>query len=147
MAFPVFEKREDIPKGFEDDYEEREGKFHPKIPDVTNLNSAIEKERKKASDEEKERKRLERENAELKRKQTAADNNISEEALEKLRQEDEKKRKPIEDENTRLKAELTKVKKTDRRRDAGLGQTDRPHGKRRNDHCARQGFKAHHRTN
>jgi hypothetical protein len=34
MAFPVFEKKEDIPKGFEDDYEEKEGKFHPKVPDV-----------------------------------------------------------------------------------------------------------------
>jgi hypothetical protein len=35
MAFPVFEKKEDIPKGFEADYEEKEGKFHPKVPDVT----------------------------------------------------------------------------------------------------------------
>jgi hypothetical protein len=80
MAFPVFEKKEDIPKGFEDDYEEREGKFHPKVPDVTKLNSALDKERKDRENEEKERKRLERENAELKRKQQAADNNISKKA-------------------------------------------------------------------
>jgi hypothetical protein len=114
MAFPVFDKKEDIPKGFEDDYEEREGKFHPKVPDVTKLNSALDGERTKAEKEEKERKRLERENADLKRKQTAADNNISDEALDKLRKEDAEKRKPIEEENARLKLELVKVKKSDR---------------------------------
>jgi predicted RNase H-like nuclease (RuvC/YqgF family) len=118
MAFPVFEKKEDIPKGFEDDYEEREGKFHPKVPDVTKLNSAIDKERKDRENEEKERKRLERENAELKRKQQAAENNISEEKLQELRAEDERKRReelePIKQQLDRTAAELTKVKKTDR---------------------------------
>jgi dsDNA-specific endonuclease/ATPase MutS2 len=114
MAFPTFDKKEDIPKGFEEDYEEREGKFHPKVPDVTNLNSAIEKERKKASDEEKERKRLERENAELKRKQTAAESGISEEKLEELRKADAEARKPLETKVEELSRELTKVKKTDR---------------------------------
>jgi hypothetical protein len=114
MAFPVFDKKEDIPKGFEEDYEEREGKFHPKVPDVTKLNSALDGERTKAANEEKERKRLEKENADLKRKQTAADNNISDEKLEELRKEDEKKRKPLEDKIAELETRLTKVTKTDR---------------------------------
>jgi hypothetical protein len=114
MAFPVFEKKEDIPKGFEDDYEEREGKFHPKVPDVTKQQTALETERTNAENERKRANKAEKDLADLKRKQQAADNNISEEQLEGLRKEDAEKRKPLEDENAKLKLELTKVKKTDR---------------------------------
>lgn len=117
MAFPTYEKKEDIPKGFEEMYEEKDGKFSPKapeVPDVTNLNSALEKERLARETEEKARKKAEKDLADLRRKNTAAESNISEEQLEKLRKEDEEKRKPIQEELDKTKAELTKVKKTDR---------------------------------
>src|SRR4051812_14208920 len=114
MAFPVFDKKEDIPKGFEDDYEEKEGKFHPKVPDVKGAQTALEAERTRAENEKKARIDAENKLAEARRKEAAREGNISEEQLEKLRKEDEDKRKPIEEENAKLKLELTKVKKTDR---------------------------------
>lgn len=114
MAFPVFEKKEDIPKGFEEDYEEREGKFHPKVPDVTKQQTALEAERKRADDEKKRATEAENKLAEMRRKQAAADNNISEEKLAELRREDEEKRKPLEDKVRELEGKLTKVTKTDR---------------------------------
>ena len=117
MAFPVFEKKEDIPKGFEDLYEEKDGKFSPKVtevPDVTGLNTALETERRERAEEKKLRVKAENTAAELRRKQAAAENNISEEQPEALRKEDETRRKPLQEELEKTKAELTKVKKTDR---------------------------------
>jgi hypothetical protein len=102
---------------FEDLYEEKDGKFSPKVaevPDVTKLNTALDTERTQRAEEEKARKKAEKELTDLRRKQAATENNISEEQLEALRKEDEQKRKPLEEENQRLKGELTKVKRTDR---------------------------------
>lgn len=121
MAFPTYEKKEDIPKGFEDLYEEKDGKFSPKVPevpDVTKLNTALETERTQRAEEEKARKKAERELAEMRRKEAAREGNVSEETMTKLREEDERKRReeldPVRQELDRTKAELTKVKKTDR---------------------------------
>ena len=114
MPFQIFDKIEDIPEAQRDVYEEKDGKWHAKVPDVTNLTSAIEKERTGRETEEKARKKAEKDLADLRRKATAAESNISEEQLEKLRKEDDDKRKPIQDELDKTKAELTKVKKTDR---------------------------------
>lgn len=72
MPFPIFDKKDDIPKGAEDVYEERNGKWHPKIEDVTPLKTAIEKERsdrKKAEDQARE---ASEKAADLERKLTAA---------------------------------------------------------------------------
>src|SRR3954471_11067735 len=93
MAFPVFEKKEDIPKGFEDDYEEKEGKFHPKVPDVKGAQTALEAERKRADDEKKARVDAENKLAEARRKEAAREGNISDEQLTKLREEDAARRK------------------------------------------------------
>ena len=121
MAFPTYEKKEDIPKGFEELYEEKDGKFSPKVPevpDVTKLNSALDSERTRAENEEKGRKKAERDLADLRRKDAAREGGVSEEALQKLRDDDATKRKaeidPIIEERDRLKAENTKIKKTDR---------------------------------
>jgi hypothetical protein len=126
MAFPTYEKKEDIPKGFEELYEEKEGKFSPKVtevPDVTKLNSALEKERKRAEDEEKARKKAENELAEARRKEAAKEGNISDEALNKLRAEDADKRKteldPVKTELVETKAKLRKITLTDRLRALG----------------------------
>jgi hypothetical protein len=114
MPFQIFDKIEDIPEAQRDVYEEKDGKWHAKVPDVTNLNSALDKERTGRETEEKARKKAEKDLADLRRKATAAESNISEEQLEKLRKEDDDKRKPIQEELDKTKAELTKVKKTDR---------------------------------
>lgn len=121
MPFPTFEKKEDIPKGFESEFEEKDGKWQAKVPDATGLSSALEKERQTVATEKAAlaaektaRQKAENELAALKRKEKAAETGITEEQLTTLRKEDEDKRKPIEDENAKLKLELTKVKKTDR---------------------------------
>ena len=44
MALPTFDKREAIPAGFEDEYEERDGKWHP-VDHTSKLEAAIKTER------------------------------------------------------------------------------------------------------
>lgn len=114
MPFQIFDKLEDIPEAQRDVYEEKDGKWHAKVPDVANLNSALEKERLARDTEEKARKKAEKDLADARRKEAARENNISEEQLEALRKEDETKRKPLQEELDKTKAELTKVKKSDR---------------------------------
>jgi hypothetical protein len=125
MEFPVFDTQDAVPEAFRESYEEREGKWRVKaavVPDVTNLNSALQAEREKAANEEKARKKAERERDELKREQIAANNNISGEQLQRLRDEDAEKRKleldPVKTENETLKAENRKLKLHDRVRAA-----------------------------
>lgn len=113
MPLPVFEKKDDIPAPFLDEYEERDGKWHPKKQPAPDLESALEKERTRASTEETARKKAERELADEKRRKEAEKSGITDEQLQKLRDEDAKARKPIEDENTVLKAENRKLKLTD----------------------------------
>lgn len=115
MPFPIFDKQEDVPEAIRSEYEEREdGKWHAKVPDVEKLNTAIEKERTRATEEEKARKKAEKERDDLKRKETANQHGITDEQLEQLRTEDAQKRKPIEDENATLKAEIRQLKLTER---------------------------------
>lgn len=114
MPFPIYDTEDAVPEGFRTEYEERDGKWHPKVPDVTKLNSALEAERTRAATEETARKKAERELADVKRKETAAQHGITDEQLKSLRDEDAQKRKPIEDENAALKAENRKLKLTDR---------------------------------
>jgi hypothetical protein len=42
MPFPKYAKKEDIPAGAEDVYEERDGEWHPKLEDVTGLKATVE---------------------------------------------------------------------------------------------------------
>jgi hypothetical protein len=123
MAFPVFDKKEDIPKGFEDLYEEKEGKFHPKIPDVTKQQTALDRGTNGLSDEKKERTKAENALAEMRRKEAAREGNISDDQLTKLREEDAAKRKAELDlfrtELTETKAKLRKVTLVDRLRALG----------------------------
>lgn len=42
MPFPTYAKKDEIPKGAEDVYEEKDGKFVPKLPDVAKLETTIE---------------------------------------------------------------------------------------------------------
>lgn len=114
MPFAIYDAQDAVPDDLRDVYEEKEGKWHAKVPDVTALTSGIEKERQRAEAEEKARKKAERDLADLRRKETAVQHGISDEQLQKLRDEDEAKRKPIEEERDRLRAENRKLKLTDR---------------------------------
>lgn len=124
MPWPIYDTHEDIPEAFRGEYEERDEngvkKWHPKLPDVTGAQTALQRERERAEKEEQARKKAERDLVELRRQQAAKDGNISDEQLQKLRDEDAKARKPIEEENERLKAENRKLKLTDRVRTTAL---------------------------
>lgn len=120
MPFPVYDSQDAIPEPFRAEYEERDGKWHAKVPDVSGAQSALEKERQKARDEEKARKAAEKERDELKRARDAQEKGITEEQLQKLRDEEAKARKPIEEERDRLAAENRKLKLTDRARALAL---------------------------
>ena len=90
MPFPSFKTQEEIPEGFREMYEEKDGEWVPKgqeSDDTTGLKSALDKEREKAKAEEKERKRIAAELAELKAKEKAEKAGITDEQLKKLRQE------------------------------------------------------------
>lgn len=126
MAFPTYEKKEDIPKGFEDLYEEKDGKFSPKVPevpDVTKLTTALETERKLVETEKAARIKAENAASELRKKEMAREGNISDEQLTKLREEDAAKRKaevePVQTELTETKAKLRKITLVDRLRALG----------------------------
>lgn len=61
MPRPIFDKKDDIPKGFEDEYEEKDGKWQPKpVDDGAALKETLRKERDRADEAERERKALER---------------------------------------------------------------------------------------
>ncbi len=75
MAWPTFKKHADIPEGFRDEYEEKDGEWVPKLPeadDGAELKTTLEKERKARKDAEKERKAAEEARADLERKLAAA---------------------------------------------------------------------------
>lgn len=57
MPFPTFDTKDAIPKGFESEYEERDGKWQAKVPDVSKLEDTLAKVRS----EKKEAERLARE--------------------------------------------------------------------------------------
>lgn len=72
MPFPIFDKQADIPKGSEDVYEEKDGKWHPKLVDASKLETTLTKVRDEKDAAEKRAKKAEDERADLERKLTAA---------------------------------------------------------------------------
>jgi hypothetical protein len=53
MPFPTYDKKDAIPAGAEDVYEEKDGKWVPKLPDVTTLEGTLQKVRGEKSEAEK----------------------------------------------------------------------------------------------
>lgn len=121
MPFPIFDTQEAVPEAIRSEYEERDGKWHAKVPDVAGAQSALAAEKQRAKDEEKARRKAEADLVELRRSIDAKANGITDEQLQTLRDEDATKRKPIEDENTALKAEIDQVRRTDKVRAEALG--------------------------
>lgn len=121
MPFPTFKTKDEVPEGFRDMYEEKDGKWVPKKESsgdddglgekgkltLKKLREEKEAAEKKAADAEAEAKKLRRE-------KEAEEKGISKEALDKIREDEAKAREPIEKENAELKLKLRKVQLDDR---------------------------------
>jgi len=83
MPLPVFDKKESIPPGFEDEYEEREGKWHP-IDRTIKLQGALDEERTKREAAEKLVKKAAKDAADAQAKRDAAAAGMTEEQLKKI---------------------------------------------------------------
>lgn len=126
MTLPIFDTEADVPELFRPAYEERGGKWHPKVA------AELELERGKRTtllDEKKEEERKRREAegaaAEAKRQLDAKNAGVPEAELQRLRDEDAAKRAaeltPLSTENAALKAENRKLKLTDKVRSLAIG--------------------------
>jgi hypothetical protein len=120
MPFATYDTQDEVPEELRDVYEEKDGKWQAKVPDVANLNSALQAERTKAATEEAARKKAERELGDIKRKTSAEQHGITEEQLQALRDEDSTKRKPLEDEIATLRTENDKLTRLDKVRATAL---------------------------
>jgi hypothetical protein len=114
MPLPVFDTQDAVPDAFRSEYEERDGKWHPKVPDVTKLNSALQSERDRAAEQERLRKAAERERDDLKRAEKAKAAGISDEELQKLRDDEAKARKPLEEKIAAQEKRIRQLTLTDR---------------------------------
>lgn len=121
MPLPIFNTLAEVPEAFRGEYEEREGKAHPKPPaagmteaDKAALQSVVDKERTAAAAEKKRADDAQRELDALKRTKEAKDKGISEEELQKIRDAEALARKPIEEERDKLARENRQLKLTDR---------------------------------
>lgn len=85
MALPTFDKQSDIPKGFEDEYEESDGKWVP-VDRTAALQNALAKEREAREAAEKLAKKAAREAAEMDAKKTASAAGMTDDELKKLYQ-------------------------------------------------------------
>lgn len=83
MPLPIFDKQADIPKGFEDEYEEREGKWHP-VDHLASMRKALAEEKEKREGAEKVAKKAAKEAADAATKKAAAASGMTEEELKKI---------------------------------------------------------------
>lgn len=83
MPLPIFDKQTDIPKGFEDEYEERDGKWHP-VDHGGDLRKQIAEEKRTREAAEKLAKKTAKDLAELMAKQDAAAGGMTEEQYKKV---------------------------------------------------------------
>ena len=83
MALPTFDKKESIPAGFEEEYEEREGKWHP-IDHTTKLQSALDKEREAHEKAKGLARKAIKDAADAEAKRNAAAAGMTEEQLKKI---------------------------------------------------------------
>ena len=93
MSFPVFEKQEEVPEGFRDAYEEKDGKWVAKVEDVTSLKGALSKERKAREAEARAAKEAREALEAAKAEREAIDKGVPPEELQKIRADIEAKYK------------------------------------------------------
>jgi hypothetical protein len=106
MPLPTFDTKDTIPKGFEDLYEERDGKWHPKGAsgdDSSGLKTALDKERDARKAAEKAAKLAVDDRADLERKLAAANSGDEKDKVSKALAKFDH---DLAEEKTRHKAEL-----------------------------------------
>lgn len=130
MAFPTFKKKEDIPKGFEGEYEEKGGEWVAKAADTSKADETIAKIRKEKNDAEKAQKDAEKERDELTRKLAVADTGGEKDKVAKALQKFDEDAKKMKDEYDKKIAdkdgELRKLKLDDQAKAAFLKAGGRP---------------------
>jgi len=130
MPLPIFEKQAEIPKGFEEVYEEKDGKWHPKASDTEKLTATLDKVRQEKKAAEKAAKEADEARAELERKLTAASTGEEKDKVNKalakfdsdLAAEKEKFQKQLDAAN----AELRTLKLDEKAKQAFLDAGGRP---------------------
>ena len=93
MSFPTFDKQDDVPEGFRDAYEEKDGKWVAKVEDVSSLKGALSKERKAREAEAKAAKEAREALEAAKAEREAIDKGVPPEELQKIRADIEAKYK------------------------------------------------------
>ncbi len=86
MAYPVYEKKEDIPKGFEGEYEEVDGKWQAKDP-AKALKTALDSERETRKVAEKAAEKAANDLRDLETTQAAAKKGVNADQLKQLRED------------------------------------------------------------
>jgi hypothetical protein len=126
MSFPVFDKAGDVPKGFEAAYEEREGKWHAKIPDTAKIEETLTKTRSERKEFEKAAKDASEKAADLQRQLDAklatgadTDKKVSE-MLTKWEQDKNAAVKAVKDQLDAAAGELRTLKLDDKIKAAAL---------------------------
>lgn len=89
MPLPTFDKKEQIPTGFEDEYEERDGKWAP-IDHAGELRKQVAEEKRTREAAEKAAKKAAKELAEANARSAATASGMTEEAYKKMRESLEK---------------------------------------------------------
>ena len=132
MAFPIFEQQADIPKGFESEYEEKDGKWVARVPDVGKLESTLEKVRAEKKDAEKATREAQEKAADIQRqldiKATAGadvDKKMAA-ALAKLEKAKQSAVKAVQDQLDAVTGKLRAVNLDDRAKAAFLKAGGRP---------------------
>lgn len=132
MPFPTFEKQSDIPKGFESEYHEVDGKWVAKLPDVNKVEDTLAKVRQEKKDAEKRARESEEIKAELQRKLDAKDASGAEtdkkvaDLLAKWEQDKNAAVKKVQDELEARSAELRQIKLYDKAKSEFLSAGGRP---------------------
>lgn len=131
MALPTYKTKAEIPAGFEELYEERDGAWHPKpSPDVGTLERTLAKVREEKKDEERARKAAEETRGALERQLAAATTGEDKErvtkALAKFDTDLAAKKAEFDAELAKKDATIRQFKLTDRARDAFLKAGGRP---------------------
>lgn len=83
MPLPIFDKQTDVPKGFEDEYEEQDGKWHP-IDRTATLQKALEQEREARKSAEATARKAAKDAADEKARKAATAGGMTEKELKDL---------------------------------------------------------------
>lgn len=108
MAMPTFKKREEIPSGFESEYEEKDGEWVPK--ELTELKNAHERSKEAARLAKEALAEKERELADLRKQSKQKASGKTDAEIEEERKAIEAEKKPLQDALTAAQQELRSLR-------------------------------------